>query len=360
MSKYWSDFVRDLHPYVPGEQPKIPNLTKLNTNENPYGPSPQVLEAVRAELSDSLRLYPDPTAAALRESIARHLGASEQVELTPQHVFVGNGSDEVLAHAFFGLFKKALPILFPDITYSFYDVYCGLYGIEFRKVALSESFEVSVNDYQAPNGGVILPNPNAPTGIAMPRDSIEALVRQNPDAVVLIDEAYVDFGAESAIRLVTKYPNLLVCQTFSKSRSLAGMRLGYAIGHPDLIEALIRVKDSFNSYPIDRLAIVGGRAALEDREYFEQTRQAIILDREWVRDQLARLGFEVLPSSANFVFARHRAWEGATLAAELRARAVLVRHFAKPRISEFLRITIGKPDENQRLIAALGEILRAS
>lgn len=352
MSKYWSDFVHRLVPYVPGEQPKIANLVKLNTNENPYPPSPLAIAAMRAELGENLRRYPDPTSALLVDAIAAHFAVPREC------VFVGNGSDEVLAHVFLGLLKHDAPVLFPDITYSFYPVYCGLYGIAYETVALDEAFRIRVDDYHRPNGGIIFPNPNAPTGVALPLADIERLLAQNTESVVVIDEAYVDFGAESAVSLTQRYPNLLVTQTMSKSRSLAGLRVGYAIGHPALIEALTRIKDSFNSYPLDRLAIVGGAAAMQDRDYFLQTCQTVINSRETLVHELSALGFEVLPSAANFVFARHPAQDGAKLAQALRERAVLVRHFGRPaRIASFLRITVGLPAENVALVAALKAIL---
>jgi len=351
MSKYWSPFVKHLVPYVPGEQPKIDRLIKLNTNENPYGPSPRVLQAIQAEVGEGLRRYPDPSASLLVDAAARFFG------VTREHVFAGNGSDEVLAHAFHGLMQHGSPVLFPDISYSFYPVYCGLYGVPFDLVPLNERFEIDLDDYARPNGGVIFPNPNAPTGVAVPLRQIEALLERNTESVVIVDEAYVDFGAESAVKLVARYPQLLVVQTLSKSRSLAGLRVGLGIGHPALIEALVRIKDSFNSYPLDRMAIVGAAASLDDVDTFERTCSAVVAHREVLVSELSRLGFEVLPSAANFVFARHPAHEGAALAAALRARAVLVRHFQKPRIHPFLRITVGLPDENASLIAALDEIL---
>jgi histidinol-phosphate aminotransferase len=351
MSKYWSDFVHKLVPYVPGEQPKIDNLVKLNTNENPYGPGAKVLEALRAEANDSLRRYPDPTSAKLVEAAALYYG------LARDQVFVGNGSDEVLAHAFYGLLRHEKPILFPDVSYSFYPVYAGLYAIAFQTIALNQRFEIQVDDYFRDNGGIIFPNPNAPTGVGLPLAQIERLLEHNQDSVVIIDEAYVDFGAESAVRLVARYPQLLVVQTLSKARSLAGLRVGFAFGQQPLIEALTRVKDSFNSYPLDRFAIAGGKAALEDVAHFEDTRTRVIASREALVRDLSALGFEVLPSQANFVFARHPGWQGAALTLALRERAVLVRHFKAPRIEDYLRITVGLPEENEKLVAALREIL---
>ncbi|GAC1032033.1 histidinol-phosphate transaminase [Pseudomonas sp. No.21] len=347
MSKFWSPFVKELVPYVPGEQPKIANLVKLNTNENPYGPSPKAIAAMQAELGDSLRLYPDPNSDRLKQAVAEHYG----VQTT--QVFVGNGSDEVLAHIFHGLFQHGRPLLFPDVTYSFYPVYCGLYGIPFEALPLDEQFQIRVEDYARPNAGIIFPNPNAPTGCLLALEAVEKLLQGSPDSVVVVDEAYIDFGGESAIALVDRYPNLLVTQTLSKSRSLAGLRVGLAVGHPDLIEALERIKNSFNSYPLDRMAIVGAAAAFEDREWFEQTCAKVIDSRERVVSELEKRGFEVLPSAANFVFARHPGKDAAGIAAGLREKGVIVRHFKQARIAQFLRITIGTPEQNQALLDAL-------
>lgn len=350
MSRFWSSIVHTLSPYVPGEQPKRDDLIKLNTNENPYPPSPRALEAI-ANAADSLRLYPDPHATALREAIALRYGVDQR------EVFVGNGSDEVLAHTFQGLLRHDAPLLFPDITYSFYPVYCGLYGVDYAPVPLDEGMRVRIADYRRPCGAVILPNPNAPTGIALSRDEIEALVAEHGDQVVVIDEAYVDFGAESAVPLVSRHDNLLVVQTLSKSRALAGLRVGFAIGQRPLIEALERVKDSFNSYPVDRLALAGAVAAIEDESWLERTQARIVASREALARELSALGFAVLPSMANFVFARHPGHAGAELAAALRERGVLVRHFAKPRIADYLRITIGTEDECRRLLELLRELV---
>ena len=352
MSRYWSDVVQGLTPYVPGEQPKLANLIKLNTNESPYGPSRRVLEALRAEIGDSLRLYPDPASDRLRAAIAKRHG------LTPDHVFVGNGSDEVLAHVFLGLLKHEAPVLFPDITYSFYPVYCGLYGIAYEQVALNAAFEIAVDDYLKPNGGIVFPNPNAPTGCFVPVADIERLLRANTGSVVVVDEAYVDFGGESVVPLVSRYPQLLVTHTLSKSRALAGLRVGYAIGHPDLIEALNRVKDSFNSYPLDRFAQAGATAAIEDEDYFQAMCRKVIVTKQKLVQDLQNLGFEVLPSAANFVFARVPGRDGAEITAKLRERSIIVRHFRKPaRIAEFMRITVGTDEQCAGLVEALREIL---
>lgn len=355
MSPYWSKVVQGLTPYVPGEQPKLANLIKLNTNESPYGPSRRVLEALRAEIGDSLRLYPDPASDRLRAAIAKHHG------LTPGHVFVGNGSDEVLAHVFLGLLKHDKPVLFPDITYSFYPVYCGLYDIAYEQVPLNAAFEIAVDDYLKPNGGIVFPNPNAPTGCLVPVAEIERLLRANTGSVVVVDEAYVDFGGESAVPLVRRYPQLLVTHTLSKSRALAGLRVGYAIGHPDLVEALNRVKDSFNSYPLDRFAQAGAVAAIEDDEYFQAMCRKVIASKQKLVQDLQGLGFEVLPSAANFVFARIPGRDGGGIAAKLRERSIIVRHFRKPaRIAEFMRITVGTDEQCAGLIEALRDIVRTA
>lgn len=347
MSKFWSPFVNSLVPYVPGEQPKLTKLVKLNTNENPYGPSPKALAAMRAELTDDLRLYPDPNSDLLKQAVASYYSVQTS------HVFLGNGSDEVLAHVFNAFFQHGKPLLFPDISYSFYPVYCGLYGIEFDAIALDEQFQIRVSDYARPNGGIIFPNPNAPTGCVVGLEAVEQMLKASPDSVVVVDEAYIDFGGETAIPLVDRYPNLLVTQTLSKSRSLAGLRVGLAIGHPDLIEALERVKNSFNSYPLDRLAIAGAAAAFEDREHFDFTRNAVIASREALTAELHALGFEVLPSAANFIFARHPQHDAAGIAAKLREQGVIVRHFKQERIAQFLRISIGTPEQNQALLDGL-------
>ena len=352
MSRFWSRLVSTLDPYVPGEQPRIQNLVKLNTNEHPYGPSPRVVAAIARANSDDLRLYPDPTSLALRQAIAK------RESLSPGQVFVGNGSDEVLAHAFQALLKQERPLLFPDITYSFYPVYCGLYQIAHRTVALDDALAIRPEDYlHGDAGGIIFPNPNAPTGRGLGLDALERIVARNPDVVVVIDEAYVDFGGISATPLIGRFPNLLVVQTMSKSRSLAGLRVGYAMGHPDLIQGLDRVKNSFNSYPLDRLAQAGGVAAIEDEDYFQRTRLAVMQSRETLTQGLCALGFDVLPSLANFVFASHPKHPAEELAAALRERGIIVRHFRHPRIANFLRITVGTDAQCDQLVAACNEIL---
>jgi histidinol-phosphate aminotransferase len=354
MSRFWSDVATGLTPYVPGEQPKVLDLIKLNTNENPYPPSPRVLKAIQDELGEAgnnLRRYPDPNSEGVKAAIARYHG------IEPSQVFVGNGSDEVLAHVFLGLLKHDLPILFPDITYSFYPVYCGLYQVAHTVVPLADAFELRIDDYLRPNGGIIFPNPNAPTGRALTRLEIERLLQANTDSVVVVDEAYIDFGGESVIPLIAHYPNLLVTQTLSKARSLAGLRVGFAAGNAELIEALVRVKDSFNSYPLDRLAIAGAIAAYDDVAYFEQTRDAVVASRERLTTSMTQLGFEVIPSAANFVFARHAQRDAGELVLALRRLKILVRHFRSPRIDQYLRITIGTDAECDALLKALSDIL---
>ncbi len=350
-NKYWSKIVSELDPYVPGEQPKLSNLVKLNTNENPYGPSPKVLDAISASLDEDLRLYPDPNGDILKQAIARFYG------LNTSQIFLGNGSDEVLAHIFQALLKHKHPILFPDITYSFYPVYCGLYQVPYELVPLAEDLTLQVDDYKKANGGIIFPNPNAPTGRLLPLADIDALLQHNQESVVVVDEAYIDFGGESAITLVDRYPNLLVIQTLSKSRSLAGLRVGFAIGQPLLIEALERVKNSFNSYPLDRLAMVGGVAAFDDKGYFQETCEAVIDSREQLSSELSALGFQVLPSAANFVFVTHPKYKAADLSAELREQGVIVRHFKQARIDQYLRITIGRPEQNKQLLDVLAVLM---
>jgi len=348
MSRFWSPRVHQLTPYVAGEQPRLPGLVKLNTNESPYGPTPRALAAMAAAATEDLRLYPDPEAKALRQAIAAHHG------LRPEQVFVGNGSDEVLALVFLALLSHGAPVLFPDVSYSFYPAYCRLYGIASRTVPVNEAFEIDVADYGGPCGGVILPNPNAPTGIALPLPQIERLLALQPDRAVVIDEAYVDFGAQSAAGLVARHPNLLVVQTLSKSRGLAGLRVGYALGAAELIGGLMRVKDSFNSYPLDRLALAGALASFEDDAHFRSTCARIARSRAQLSAGLQALGFEVLPSSANFVFARHPHCDAEQLAQALREQAILVRHFPLPRIEQFLRISVGTDDQCAQVVAALG------
>ena len=351
MNPFWSEIARELSPYTPGEQPRIANLVKLNTNESPFGPSPRAEEAMRTAASDSLRLYPDPEAVELRQALAEH----HHVKL--EQVFVGNGSDEVLAHAFAGLLKQARPLLCPDITYSFYPVWAQLFGIALETVPLDDTMGVRIEDYRREAGAIVIANPSAPTGIALPLATIARLLEEHADIPVLIDEAYVDFGGESATSLIATHPNLLVVQTMSKSRALAGLRVGYALADAGLIEALRRVKDSFNSYPLGRIAQAGATASVRDDFWFRESCRKVVEIREAMTQELTRLGFVVLPSSANFVFARHPSLGGAEFAAALRDRAILVRHFNKPRTAPYMRITVGTPDDVRKLIAAAADIL---
>ncbi len=354
MSRFWSPVVQTLTPYVPGEQPQMQRLVKLNTNESPYGPSPKALAAIQEQNNEDLRLYPDPEGIALKQAIAKLHG------LDPKQVFLGNGSDEVLAHVFVGLLKHSKPVFFPDITYSFYPVYCKLFGINYQTVALGENFEIDTADYKVPNGGIIFPNPNAPTGRAIPRSEIESLLAFNTNSVVVIDEAYVDYGTESCIPLLRGNAcpdNLLVVHTLSKSRALAGLRVGFAVGHPDLIAGLERVKNSFNSYPLGRLAQAGAIAAIEDQAHLEQTSAKVMQTRAKLVSELSSLGFETLPSTANFIFTRHPGHSGAALYQALRERGIIVRHFKLARIEKFLRITIGTDEQSSELVSALKEIL---
>ena len=353
MSRFWSKTIQGLTPYTPGEQPKVARLIKLNTNESPYGPSLKALVAITQATNDTLRLYPDPNSDSLKSAVAKVHG------LDANQVFVGNGSDEVLAHIFQGLLKHDAPVLFPDITYSFYPVYCKLYGIESETIALDQNLRINISDYiQKPhNGGIIFPNPNAPTGIDLSRNEIRRLLESNRDSVVVIDEAYVDFGAESCIPLIKEFDNLLVVHTLSKSRALAGLRVGFAMGHPDLIEGLERIKNSFNSYPIDRLALAGSLAAVEDTGHLAEISRKIQATRKRVSDEMSLLGFEVLPSKANFIFARHPKRDAAELATILREQNIIVRHFNLPRIDQYLRITIGKDDECNQFIEVLKKAL---
>jgi len=329
-------------------------LVKLNTNESPYGPSPKALEAISSQNNDDLRLYPDPEGVALKKAIAKLHG------LNPNQIFLGNGSDEVLAHVFAGLLKQSSPVYFPDITYSFYPVYCKLFGIDYQTIALGPDFEIDLTHYKTPNGGIIFPNPNAPTGRSIARAEIQKLLARNSDSVLIVDEAYVDYGTESCIPLLQGAhcpENLLVVHTLSKSRALAGLRVGFAVGHPTLIEGLERIKNSFNSYPLGRLAQAGAIAAIEDQAHLEATSTKVIQTREKLVSQLSALGFETLPSTANFIFTRHPKHAGAKLYQALRDRGIIVRHFKSPRIEEFLRITIGTNEQSAELVSALQEIL---
>lgn len=342
---YWSPFVNDLVPYTPGEQPKVTNLIKLNTNENAYGVSPKVLEALKQAPNDLLKLYPDPTSNQLCSELAKlH-------NLDTDYIFVGNGSDEVLGFAFFALLKHEKPILFPDLTYSFYPVYCNLFGINYNTIPLTDNFEINLQDYEDKDcAGVVITNPNAPTGILLKAQLIQKYLTEHPHQVVVVDEAYIDFGGESVISLVKEFPNLLVIRTFSKFYALAGLRIGYAVGNPELIEGIRRVKDSFNSYPLDRLAQLAATEAVKDIQWSIDAAQRIIANRELLTQSLRELGFTVLDSKANFIFASHSTISGELLASLLREKNILIRHFNNPRIKNWLRITIGNEDECNQLI----------
>ena len=355
-SPLWNRRTAGLTPYVPGEQPHFGHWIKLNTNENPYGPSPEVRRVLAGFDPQILSLYPDPEAAALRAAIASDLGVSTDC------VFVGNGSDEVLAMAFQTFFEPAASggrtVLVPEISYSFYPVYAALYDVPLARIPLSEDWRVDIGPYLETSGGVVLANPNAPTGIALPRVTIEQIAAARRDRVVLIDEAYIDFGGQTAVPLTALYHNLLVVRTFSKSYGLAGLRVGYAIGHPRLIKGLCRVRDSFNSYTVDRLAQELARAAILDRLYFKQCIDLIIKTRETAARDLAALGFEVTPSQSNFLWIRHPAVPGAWLADQLKQNGILIRHFSDPLLREHLRITIGKPADMAQLQRVLGQLIR--
>ncbi len=351
MSRYWSDIVGRLTPYVPGEQPRLDQLVKLNTNEHPYPPSPRVLEAINSVTGDELRRYPDPESTLLKQAFARRHG------LQPEQVFVGNGSDEVLAHVFHALLRHDRPLLFPDVTYSFYPVWCDLYQVRRRAVPLTPEFRVDPADYHGDNGGIIIPNPNAPTGVLLELAGVRRILEQNPACVVVIDEAYIDFGGESAVGLIPHFDNLLVVQTMSKSFSLAGLRVGVAMGSAALIDGLQRVKNSFNSYPLGVLAQRAALAALEDPGYFQQACLRVVASRERLSAAMGQLGFQVLPSAANFILARHPARPARELFAALRARGIIVRYFDRPRIDDYLRITVGTDAQCDELLSALAELL---
>lgn len=357
-TRLWSNRAKNLTPYVPGEQPVHDNLCKLNTNENPFPPSPKVAEAIAqvlANQADQLRLYPEPESDSLRQALATNY------DLNIDQIFVGNGSDEVLALVFACFFLKERPLLAPDISYSFYPVYAETFDINLIKIPLRSDFSIDPDDYRQPCSGIIIANPNAPTGLLLSLDSIGKLASEHPNAVIVIDEAYIDFarGDEtevSAISLINEYDNLLVTQTFSKSRSLAGLRVGMAFGDPSLIEALTRMKNSFNSYPLDRLAQAGALASVQDTEYFKDICHQVIKLREQLKTNLAALGFEVLPSQANFIFVRPKDGNAADIALSLREKGIVVRYFNQPRINEYLRITVGTAEQNQRLVDALSSI----
>ena len=350
MKEFWSGRIREMTPYVPGEQPRGQTFIKLNTNECPYPPSPRALEAVRAAAGDSLRLYPDPECLELRQTIARRYRLSEN------QVFMGNGSDEVLAFAFQAFFDPEREIVFPRVSYSFYPVYARYFGLRYRQVPMKDDLSVDLDAMMGDNGGVVIPNPNAPTGMALPLERIEALLRANPEAVVIVDEAYVDFGADSAVPLIRDYPNLLVVQTASKSRALAGLRVGWALGSSNLIDGLRCVRDCINSYTVDRVAAAGLKGAMEDEGYFQSVRGRVMATRDRAAQRLAELGFSVLPSRANFLFVSRPGVSGAALQAGLRERGILVRRWDDPLIADWLRITVGTDGDMDALLAALAEL----
>ncbi|RPF57067.1 histidinol-phosphate transaminase [Aquisalibacillus elongatus] len=342
MSKFWSSTVRKTKPYVPGEQPKETDVIKLNTNENPYPPSPKALEAMQNEIGDDLRKYPSPTVDTLKNVIANREGVA------PKNVFVGNGSDEVLAFAFQAFFEHNEAIKFPDITYSFYPVYAKLYDIPYQTVPLNDDFSINVDGMCNSIGGVIFPNPNAPTGLALSLNDIEKVIQGNPNQVVIIDEAYVAFGAETAAPLTKKYPNVLITRTLSKSHALAGIRLGYAIGSPELIEGLERIKNSFNSYTINRVTLAGAEAALQDDGYYSEVIERVVNTREWTRYELQQKGFEVLPSSANFLFCKPTEIQARELYEKLKNSKIYIRYFDN--LEDYIRISIGTEEEMQALV----------
>jgi histidinol-phosphate aminotransferase len=347
MNRFWSKTASNINPYVPGEQPHDKKYIKLNTNENPYPPSPKVFEAIRRETSADVRLYPDPDAVGLKNAIARFY------EVDCDEVFVGNGSDEVLAFCFPAFFNPGDTVSFPDITYSFFPVYSRLFGVKYKTVRLTDDFLIPFDDFTSSARGILVPNPNAPTGLTVGTDMIERLLRRFPDTLVIVDEAYVDFGACSSVPLIKKYDNLLVVQTFSKSRSLAGLRVGYAIGNNGLIEALERVKNSFNSYTIDRIAQKAAEAAIDDKEYFYKTLKRVVNTREYTAQKLNGLGFTVIPSKSNFLFVSHKDIKAEEIFIKLRQEGILVRHFKMLRIENWLRITIGTDDDMAALIEKL-------
>ena len=348
----WEKNIRKVVPYVPGEQPKLLDVIKLNTNENPYPPAPGVEKVLREFDVDTLRLYPDPLVSDLVKAIADFYGLNEN------QVFTGVGSDDVLAMIFMTFFNSEKPLIFPDITYSFYDVWADMLRIPYETIALDDDFRIKPEDYYRENGGVIFPNPNAPTGELLSLDMVEDIIKHNSDVIVVVDEAYIDFGGVSALPLIEKYDNVIVVQTFSKSRSLAGSRVGYAMANPVLIKYLNDVKYSFNSYTMDRITIAAATEAVKDRDYFAETTAKVIKTREWTKNELARLGFEFGDSKSNFIFARHPKMSGQALFEKLKAEQVFVRHFSKPeRIADYLRISIGTDQQMQKLISILERIL---
>jgi len=347
----WESLVRTVEPYVPGEQPKISNLIKINTNENPYPPAPKVAERLKTMDPDDFRKYPDPTCSKLVDALALAYGVDKE------KIFVGVGSDDVLSMAFLTFFNGDKPVLFPDITYSFYDVWANLYRIPYRQIPLKEDFTIDYRDYLTENGGIVIANPNAPTGVEMPLEAIEEIIKHNQDSVVIVDEAYVDFGATSALPLIDKYENLLVVQTFSKSRSMAGLRIGYAFGSKKIIKYLLDAKFSFNSYTMNIPSLELGALAVEDKEYFEKTVAKVVATREWTKAELKKLHFSFADSKTNFIFARHDSVPRDEIFKKLREKNIIVRAFNGERIKDYLRISIGTDEEMKCVIEALKEIL---
>lgn len=347
----WRDNLRTIEPYVPGEQPNLPDMIKLNTNENPYPPSPKVVEVLKSFDCDSLRLYPDPNSQLLADALAKRYG------LASDQVFLGVGSDDVLAIAFMTFFNSKKPVLFPDITYSFYDVWAELFQIPYERPALDEHFDLIREDYYKENGGVVIANPNAPTGVLQNIDFLRDVIEHNRDVVVIIDEAYADFSESSALELTKEYDNVLIVQTYSKSRSLAGMRIGYAMGNPELIKAMNDVRYSYNSYPMTRLSVALGVAALEDETYFQDTVAKVIETREWTKEQLKRLGFSFRDSRTNFIFAAHESVPAVQIFDALREKHIFVRYFSQKRIDNYLRISIGTREEMERFIEETEKIV---
>ena len=351
MSKYWSEIVKKIKPYTPGEQPKDKKYIKLNTNENPYPPSPKVIKAIKKAVNETLRLYPDPTCSELRSVIAGYY------QLNDEQVFIGNGSDELLAFAYPAFFEpEDKPILFADITYSFYPVYSTLFKTNYKLIACDTDFNIPLQGYYQENGGIIIANPNAPTGRGVSLEAIKSILNRNMDSVVIIDEAYIDFGGQSAVSLIKDYPNLLVIQTMSKSRALAGLRVGFAMGNEALIEAIIRIKDSINSYTLDRLALTGAVEAIKDETYFRKNRKKIMKTRERTAVRLRKMGFQVIPSEANFIFISNKNFYAGALFQQLREKGILVRYFNKPKIDNYLRVTIGTNDEMDKFVDIIASI----
>ena len=357
MSKFWNDKIKEIEPYVPGEQPKDKKYIKLNTNENPYSPSEKVIEKIKSMNLEDLKLYPDPDVSELRKVIAEYFSKKIDERITKEQIFVGNGSDEVLALIFMTFFNKGDKVYYPDITYSFYPVYADLFDLKEIKVPLNENFEIEIEKYFGLDGHIVITNPNAPTSIALKLDEIEKIIKNNPNQLIIVDEAYVDFGAESAVKLINKYDNVLVVQTFSKSRSMAGIRLGYALGCESIIEGLNRLKFSFNSYTIDRISIEAGIESFKDDDYFVKTNTKIIETREKTVKKLKELGFKVLNSSANFIFISHNKVFAGDLYKNLKDNGVLVRYFAKDRIDNYLRVTIGTDEDMEIFIEKLNKLL---